>query len=49
MFFCISLFAIPIFYGYNQGNAFSTQKSYPVSRWMLGNLGSTSVYCDQNE
>lgn len=48
MFVLITIFALPIYYTYGiKGWYFSGQRSYPISRWSLGNMGGISTFCDQ--
>ena len=47
MFCMISIAAIPIFFIYSsmgQGT-YSDEKSYPISKFLLGNMGGASVFC----
>ena len=45
MFLCISVFCIPVFTLYGSHTAFSDWKSYPIARFTLGNMGSSSMFC----
>ena len=48
MFLMISIFCIPVFYLYGSHVAFEDWKSYPIARFTLGNMGSASMFCQQN-
>lgn len=43
MFICISLFSLPIYLAYSSGSYFKDQNSYLISKFLLGNLGGSSV------
>jgi hypothetical protein len=47
MFCCISIFALPIFYTYSKlgQSTYFEEKSYPISRLMLGNMGGATMFC----
>jgi hypothetical protein len=45
MFVWITIFFIPLFYIYSSHEAYYDQKSWPISRLMLGNLGGSSIFC----
>ena len=45
MFILISLFCIPLFYIYGSGSGLKGWKSFPVTRFTLGNLGGSSTMC----
>jgi hypothetical protein len=47
MFLFITIFFIPLFYIYSSHEAYYDQKSWPISRLMLGNLGGSSIFCQQ--
>jgi hypothetical protein len=47
MFMWLTVFAIPIFYIYQSGRHFSGSKSYPISRFFVGNFGGSSMFCKQ--
>jgi len=48
MFLTITLFCIPVFYLYGSHYAFEDFKSFPIARFTLGNMGSSSIFCQQN-
>jgi hypothetical protein len=48
MFVILTIVSIPLFVIYGSGIAFSDLKSYPISRFMLGNLGANTVSCENN-
>jgi len=45
LFIMITIFCIPLFYIYGTGEAFSNERSFPVSRFMLGNIGASTMAC----
>ena len=46
MFFWIWMFSLPLFFFYGiRGSYFKGQKSYPISRWMIGNFGGSNMMC----
>jgi len=45
MFILISLFCLPLFYIYGSGSGLKGWKSFPVTRFTLGNLGGSSTMC----
>ena len=47
MFIWISIFTIPILIIYSSGRHYDDQKSYIVSQFIIGNFGSSSVFCQQ--
>lgn len=49
MFLCISIFSIPIYLTYSQGGqgAYSDSLAYPITQFMLGNMGGSTTFCHQ--
>ena len=47
MFVCITIFCIPIYMSYSQGGqkAYSDSLAYPITQFMLGNMGGATMYC----
>jgi hypothetical protein len=45
MFFWMFLFCIPLFYIYGTGLHFRGMKSYPISRFFIGNFGGSTMMC----
>jgi hypothetical protein len=50
MFISITIFSLPIYYIYSSigQKAFSQEITYPISRFLLGNMGGSSIFCHQN-
>jgi hypothetical protein len=46
MFICITIFSIPIMWCYSRGDGFVDSPTFPISQFMLGNMGASSVICD---
>lgn len=47
MFVMITIFCLPIYYMYASHGAFSDYRSFSIAKYMLGNLGGSSVFCEQ--
>ena len=45
MFFYISLFCIPLYVIFFQNRYFAEWKTFPISRFSLGNMGGASMAC----
>lgn len=45
MFFWIFLFSLPLFYVYGSGKYYYGQKSFPISRFFIGNFGGSNMMC----
>ena len=45
MFVIVTIFALPIIKIYSSHDAFSEHDNYPLSKFSLGNLGGSSVFC----
>lgn len=48
MFFCISIFSLPIFYLYGSHRAFSDYRTFQIARYTIGNMGGSSIFCQQS-
>lgn len=47
MFLCIFIFALPLYYYYGKGVGLKGWKSFPVTRFTMGNLGGADMFCKQ--
>jgi hypothetical protein len=47
MFFWVFVFALPLFYIYGTGRFYEGQKSFPISRFFIGNFGGSITQCKQ--
>jgi hypothetical protein len=47
MFVIVTIFALPIMKIYSSHDGFSEHDNYPLSKFSLGNLGGSSVFCGQ--
>jgi hypothetical protein len=45
MFFWCFLFSIPMLYIYGSGSYYIGQKSFPISRFFIGNFGGSNMMC----
>jgi len=45
MFFWCFLFSIPMLYIYGTGSYYIGQKSFPISRFFIGNFGGSNMMC----
>jgi len=47
MMVCITIFSIPLFFMYSRERGFAHEKSYPISKFFMGNLGGSNMFCSQ--
>lgn len=47
MFIMITIFCLPIFYLYGEHHAFADYKSFQIARFTMGNMGGSSIFCQQ--
>ena len=47
MMICVTIFTIPLFHIYSSERAFAHEKSYPISKFFMGNLGASNIFCSQ--
>lgn len=45
MFFFIMLFSMPLYYEYGTGIGLKGWKSFPLTRFSMGNLGGSDMFC----
>jgi hypothetical protein len=45
MFFWVFMFSLPMFYVYGTGTYYYGQKSFPISRFFIGNFGGSNMMC----
>lgn len=49
MMLIISAISLPIFYMYSTGNAYNNEDMLALGKYMMGNLGASDIYCDQED